>query len=123
MVPLISKRKRADNRDIVNEAITSKSPGSKRGGPEPAGALESVSCIETTDLRTASKQESKTDSMALTIGGDNHRMTKEVNQETVPSSANKVHRDISLESEDLISDMFLDTVYEMIDTIHLLTNI
>ncbi|EED17248.1 hypothetical protein TSTA_023020 [Talaromyces stipitatus ATCC 10500] len=124
LVQPISKRQYTDGINAVNEPITPKSPILECEIPETEDALESMICVDAAELRSAYEHESKPDvhSTTLVMHGEDLLKSENIDYSTMPICPDGEQVESPpVPEEDLTKGLsFLDTVYQMVDIVHLL---
>ncbi|KAF3407280.1 hypothetical protein DPV78_000137 [Talaromyces pinophilus] len=125
---VLRKKQCTNDENTVDEPMTPESPvpenDSENDSPEAEDALDSMVCVETAELRSAYKYESKLDVHSTTPAMDEnapqskniyHKSTEPTSPDRERTESPPVPKDYSTENMS-----FLDTIHQMVDIIHLL---
>ncbi|KUL81946.1 hypothetical protein ZTR_10981 [Talaromyces verruculosus] len=118
------KKRRTDEKNADDEPMTPESPIPKSESPETENAQNSMVCVDTAELRSTSKHESKPDvySGKLAMDEDNAAKSDRIHCSTMPASPNGERTESPPAPEQDLTEgvSFIDTVHQMVDIVHLL---
>ncbi|EED20958.1 hypothetical protein TSTA_081910 [Talaromyces stipitatus ATCC 10500] len=118
------KKQRTDDKNAVDGPMTPESPIPESESPETENALDSMICVDTAELRSASKHESKPDVHSTTLAMDEDNAAKSdtihCNTMSMDPTGQRAESPPVPEQDPTESMSFLDTVHQMVNIVHLL---